>query len=144
MPREGGASGNPRARFNPTGLPDRPPFASDDRNGFAILGYDVAERARRRRRDFNRDLVGLKLDQGLIDRDRIAGLLEPAADGGLGHGFTERRNANFSHDVFPQYPFCRHRPQRRAIQYAGTIVIDDSRRGVLNAPPSRGMTSETR
>src|SRR5207244_13114230 len=72
-----------------------------DRNGLAILGHDVAERARRRRRDFDRDLVGLELDQGLIDRDGIAGLLEPAADGGLGHGFTERRNANFSHRLFP-------------------------------------------
>src|SRR6266851_1139506 len=75
-----------------------------DGYGFAILGNDIAERARRRRRDFDGDLVGLEFDQGLIDRHGIAGLLEPAADGGLGHGFTERRNANFSHWLVPQIP----------------------------------------
>ena len=73
-----------------------------DRDGLAILGGDLAERARRWRRDFDGDLVGLEFDQRLVDRDGIAGLLEPAADGGLGHGFAERRNANFSHGLFPQ------------------------------------------
>src|SRR6201998_4325272 len=41
---------------------------------------------------------------GSPNRNSIPGLLEPAADGGLGHGFAERRNANFSHGVFPQIP----------------------------------------
>jgi len=72
-----------------------------DRDGLTILGNDIAERARGRRRDFDRDLVGLELDQGLIHRHGIAGLLEPAANGGLGHGFAERRNTNFSHRLFP-------------------------------------------
>jgi len=35
-----------------------------------------------------------------------------------------------------------HRPRRRAIQYAETIVIKDRWRGVLDAPLSRGMTIE--
>src|SRR6185437_3794001 len=68
-----------------------------DRDRLAVLGGDLAERAGGRRRDLDRDLVGLELDQRFIDRHGIAGLLEPAADGGLGHGLAERRNTNFSH-----------------------------------------------
>src|SRR5205823_1466378 len=70
---------------------------SADRNGFAILGADLAKGAGRWRRDFDGDLVGLELDQRFIHRHGIAGFLEPAADGSLGDGFAERRNANFSH-----------------------------------------------
>ena len=72
-----------------------------DRDGLAILGDDLAEHAGGRRRHFDGDLVGLQFDQRLVDRHGVAGLLEPAADGGLGHGFAERRNADFSHCVFP-------------------------------------------
>src|ERR1700736_5874300 len=74
-----------------------------DRDRLAILGGDFAEDPRRRRRHLDGDLVGLELDQGLVHRHGVAGLLEPAADGGLGHGLAERRNANFSHGLFPQY-----------------------------------------
>src|SRR3954468_25061339 len=35
---------------------------------------------------------------------------------------------------------CCHRPRRRAIQYAEAVVIETMARGVLDAPPSRGMT----
>ena len=73
-----------------------------DGNGLAVLGGDLAEHAGGRRRDFDGDLVGLELDQGLVHRHGIAGLLEPAADRGLGHGLAERRNANVSHGIFPQ------------------------------------------
>jgi hypothetical protein len=38
-------------------------------------------------------------------------------------------------------PKC-HRPRKRAIQYAGKIMIELERRGVLDAPPARGMTGE--
>jgi hypothetical protein len=86
-----------------------------DRDGLAVLGDDLAERARGRRRDFDGDLVGLELDQRLVDRDGIAGLLEPAADGGLGDGLAERRNANFSHGLFPQ-SLAVMAGRRRAIQ----------------------------
>ena len=72
-----------------------------DRDGLAVLGRDLAEHAGGRRRHFDGDLVGLELDQRLVHRHGIAGLLEPAADGGLGHGLAERRNANFSHGLFP-------------------------------------------
>src|SRR5229473_2928978 len=71
-----------------------------DRDGLTVLGRDLAERAGGRCRHLDGDLVGLKLDQRLVHRNGIAGLLEPAADGGLGHGFAERRNANFSHWCF--------------------------------------------
>jgi hypothetical protein len=73
------------------------PEQCTDRDRFAILGNDLAQRAGRRRRNFDGDLVGFKLDQRLVDRNRIAGLLEPAADGRLGDGLAERRNADFSH-----------------------------------------------
>ncbi len=76
------------------------PQQGADRDGFTVLGRDLAQRACGRRRDFNRDLVGFEFNQRFIDRNGVAGLLEPAADGGLGHGFAERRNANFSHGVF--------------------------------------------
>ncbi len=39
--------------------------------------------------------------KGLVDGDSVTGLLEPAADGGFGDGFTQCRNANFSHFIFP-------------------------------------------
>src|SRR6185312_10914925 len=68
-----------------------------DRDRLAILCRDLAERAGGRCRDLDRNLVGFKLDQRFIDRNGIARLLEPATDGGLGDGFAERRNANFSH-----------------------------------------------
>ena len=57
-----------------------------------------AEHAGGRRRHLDRHLVGLELDQRLVDRDRIARLLEPLADGRLGHRFAERGHADFSHD----------------------------------------------
>ena len=72
-----------------------------DRDRVAVLGRDLAEHAGRGRRHLDGDLVGLELHQGLVDRDGFAGLLEPAADGGLGHGLAERGNANFSHGLFP-------------------------------------------
>ncbi|MGY4304685.1 hypothetical protein ACVIJ6_001928 [Bradyrhizobium sp. USDA 4369] len=73
-----------------------------DGNRLAVLGDDLAERAGRRSRHLDRHLVGFELDERLVDRHGVAGLLEPAADGGFGDGFTERRNANFSHGLYPQ------------------------------------------
>ena len=68
-----------------------------DRDGLAVLGGDLAEHAGGRRRHLDRHLVGFELDQRLVDRDRIARLLEPLADGRLGHGFAERGHADFGH-----------------------------------------------
>ena len=67
---------------------------------YANVG-DAFEHARGGRRDLDCHLVGLELDQRLVDRNGLAGLLEPFADGGLGDGFTESGNADLSHDVFP-------------------------------------------
>jgi hypothetical protein len=47
-----------------------------------------------RRRDLDRHLVGLELDERLIGLHRIARLFQPFADSGLGHGFAERRHAD--------------------------------------------------
>ena len=83
-----------------------------DGDGVAVLGGDVAEHAGGRRRHLDRHLVGLELDQRLVDRDRVARLLEPFADGRLGHQFAERGHADFSHDL---PAFCQH-PRWRTIQ----------------------------
>ena len=78
-----------------------------DRDGFAVLGGDLAEHAGGRRRHFDRHLVGLELDQRLVDRDRVARLLEPFADGRLGHRFAERRHANLSHGLDSSFAVAR-------------------------------------
>ena len=67
----------------------------------AILGDDFREHAGRGRVDFNGDLVGLELDQGLVRLHHIAGLLVPAADGGLGDGFAQGGHADFSSHASP-------------------------------------------
>ena len=50
---------------------------------------------------FHRHLVGLEFDQRLIGLDRIAGLLEPLADGRLGNGLAQRGHADLGHCVRP-------------------------------------------
>src|SRR2546426_81007 len=48
------------------------------RDRLAVLGDDLAEHAGGRRGHLDGDLVGLELDQRLVDRHGFAGLLEPA------------------------------------------------------------------
>ena len=67
----------------------------------AILGDDFHEHAGRRRVHFDGDLVGLEFDQGLVRLHHIAGLLVPAADGGLGDGFAQGGHADFSSHASP-------------------------------------------
>ena len=68
-----------------------------DPDRVAGLGRDVAEHAGGRRRHLQRDLVGFEFDQRLVDRDRLAGLLEPLADGRFGDAFAQRGDADLSH-----------------------------------------------
>ena len=94
-----------------------------DGDRLAVLGGDLAEHSGGRRRHFDGDLVGFELDQRLVHRHGIAGLLEPAANGGFRHGLAECRNTNFSH-VFFLMPCAVIvstviATDRRAIQYAG-------------------------
>jgi hypothetical protein len=77
--------------------------AAFDRDRVAVFGGDVAQHPGRRRRHLDRDLVGLELHQRLVDRDGIAGLLEPLADGRLGDGFAERRDADVGHALNPSF-----------------------------------------
>ena len=67
-----------------------------DRDCVAGPDGDFREHAGRRRRHLDRDLVGLKLDQRLVGGDRVAGLLEPLADGRLDHGLTQARHPDLS------------------------------------------------
>ena len=53
------------------------------------------ELARRRRRHFHRDLVGLQFHQRLVGLHRFTGLLEPLGDRRFGDRFAESRNADF-------------------------------------------------
>ena len=66
-------------------------------NSVAILGGDIAEHARGRRRHFDRHLVGFELDQRLVDGDSLTRFLEPFADGRLGDQFSERGDTNLGH-----------------------------------------------
>ena len=52
---------------------------------------DLEKRAGHRRRNLGVDLVGGDLEQGLVDLDRVADLLEPAGHGALGDGLPESR-----------------------------------------------------
>ena len=68
-----------------------------DGDGIAVLHGNVRQYARCRSGHLERHLVGLKLDQRLIDRHRIARLLEPFSDGRFRHGFAEGGHADVSH-----------------------------------------------
>src|SRR5699024_4866291 len=60
-------------------------------DGLVLPGDDLLERARGRGGDLRVDLVGGDLEQGFVDLDRVALLLDPAGDGALAGGFTASR-----------------------------------------------------
>ncbi len=66
-----------------------------DRNRLADLDRNFRQHARSRRRHFHRHLVGFELDQRLIHRHGVAGLLEPLRDRRLRHRFAECRHLDF-------------------------------------------------
>ena len=71
-----------------------------DRDGLAVLRpRSLRQHAGGGRRHFDRHLVGFELDQRLVDGDGVARLLEPLADGRLGDGFAEGRNADLGHRI---------------------------------------------
>src|SRR6185436_10629733 len=72
-----------------------------DRDGLAVLRGNLAKRSGGGRRHLDGHLVGLELDDRLVDRDGIARFLEPFANGRLGDGLAQRRDADFSHDGAP-------------------------------------------
>ena len=69
---------------------------SADADGFAVLGGDLGQHARRGGVDFQRHLVGFEFDERLVSLHGFALLLEPLPDGRLGDRFAESGNANFS------------------------------------------------
>src|SRR5690606_38146174 len=71
-------------------------------NRVALIGDDLLQHAGGGSRYLDRHLVGFQLDDRLVDGDRIAYFLVPAADRGLGNGFTQSGYANFgSHFKIP-------------------------------------------
>jgi hypothetical protein len=64
----------------------------------------LAHHAGDRRRHFDRDLVGLQADDGLVGLDRITRLFQPFADGCLDDRFTQYGHVDFGchfHLVIP-------------------------------------------
>src|SRR6185437_1511237 len=92
----GGGRGSLGRRGGGAAFGDRTEQRADS-NGGAVLGRDVAEHAGGGRRHFQRHLVGLELDERLVDRDRVARLLEPFADGRFGDRFAKGGDADVSH-----------------------------------------------
>ena len=70
------------------------------RDGRALLDEDLLEDARERRRNLGVDLVGDDLDQRLVLRDGVAGLLQPLADRPLGHALAELGHRHLGHWSF--------------------------------------------
>src|SRR3546814_10847444 len=64
-----------------------------DLDGLVLGDGLLLERARNGRRDLGVDLVGGDLEQGLVDGDLVADLLEPAGDGSLGDGRSEEHTS---------------------------------------------------
>ena len=82
-----------RGRGAGAGRQDRELAAGFD--GVAFGFQDLGERARRRGRNLDRDLVGLELAEHLVGGHGIAHGLEPGGHRGLGDAFAERGD----HDV---------------------------------------------
>ena len=59
-----------------------------DEDVVAVACEQFGHHSAHRGGDVGRDLVGLQLEQGLIDGDRVARLDVPGADGALGDGLT--------------------------------------------------------
>src|SRR5699024_11092283 len=60
-----------------------------DVDGLGLLGHDLLQGAGDGGGDLGVDLVGGDLEEGLVDLDGVALLLEPLGDGALGDGFAE-------------------------------------------------------
>ena len=63
-----------------------------DRHRVVLLDEDRGQRAGHGGGDLGVDLVGRDLEEGLVDGDLVALLLQPPGDGALGHGLAEGRH----------------------------------------------------
>jgi hypothetical protein len=70
-----------------------------DADGLALLGDDLGEHAGGGGGHLDGHLVGLELAEHLVLGDRLALLLEPGGDGGLGHALAERGHADLDHSL---------------------------------------------
>ena len=104
-------------------LDDRDLGVVRDRRPF--LDEDLLEDAGERRRDLGVDLVGDDLEERLVLRDRVAGLLQPLADRPLGDALAELGHRHLGHVLFLRVAgrtgaaasFCaRHSVAHRATQ----------------------------
>ncbi len=65
------------------------------RDSRAVLDFQLLDHARRRRRNFEHDLVGFEIDEILVPLDRVAGLLVPRHECCVGDRFGQWRNFDF-------------------------------------------------
>ena len=71
-----------------------------DRDRVAGLEELLAHHAGHRRRHFHRHLIGFQRHNGLVGRDRLAGLFQPLANAGFGDGFAQGGHDDIScHDL---------------------------------------------
>jgi len=77
------------------GIADRAQVAAD-LDGVVLVRNDLGEHARGGRGDFGIDLVGGDLEQGLIDLDGVAFILEPLDEGSLSHGVAQFRHFDWN------------------------------------------------
>ena len=120
----------------------RDDFARHDRSAIAL--DDLAERPARRRRHFQHDLVGLDLDQDLVARQRVAGLLLPLQQRGFGDRFRQLRYLDFNDCHVSSWLRCWTRDStgcRCASQAAGRPVVCSMFR---NAARVRNVTCSAR
>ena len=66
--------------------------------GTGVL-FDFLENAIGRRRHFEHDLVGFKVDEIFVALDRVARLLVPGSDGRVGNGLGQHGDFDFDHGV---------------------------------------------
>ena len=65
-----------------------------NRDRVSGLEHLLAHHAGDRRRHFHRHLVGFQRHNGLVGRDRLAGLFQPLANAGFGDGFAQGGHDN--------------------------------------------------
>ena len=128
----GGAAGGTAAVAQ-----DREPRT--DLDGVALGHDDLGQHAGGRRRDLGVDLVGRHLEQRLVERDRVADLLEPRGDRALGDRLAQLRHRDV-HSVRPPGQPCSDRPVSASADSPNSSLSVGC--GWISAPRSSAVASQ--
>ena len=128
-PRRGGRGGDGRRAGLGGGAAGDAAELAAGLHGGAVLGVDLGEDAGGGRGHLDGDLVGLELAEHLVLGHRVADLLEPGRDGGLGDALAEGRDHDLDRLLVGRGGFrvvggglaggSRRRPSRRAARRGG-------------------------